>query len=227
MHLSRRLVGLYPRWWRRRYGDEMLALIEDRPLSTRDPFDLVRGAVDAWLHPPTRSWIPPIAALAGGGLWTVVAVAITAQPSPPDWPGYLLELVPLALAAVVLLLGATLGCALRAGDDHSRAAGLVSLIVFLGSVAWIGALALTLAAVAPPAALAAAQSIAVIGIVSVGVVLIRAGDAWVGSLLVIAGGSMLVPWIGAWVAYGATWTAIGIVLVLDRLGPADGGLRTA
>jgi hypothetical protein len=49
-----RLVRLYPRAWRERYEDEFLRLIEDRPPSRLERFDIVRGAIDAWLHPQVR-----------------------------------------------------------------------------------------------------------------------------------------------------------------------------
>jgi hypothetical protein len=49
-----RLVRLYPRPWRERYEDEFLRLIQDRPPSRLERFDIVRGAIDAWLHPQVR-----------------------------------------------------------------------------------------------------------------------------------------------------------------------------
>jgi hypothetical protein len=225
--MSPRLLRLYPGWWRRRYGEEILAVMADRPPVRGDRMDLLRGAADAWLHPASPSWVAPIASLSGGGLWTVVAAATVAQPTPPDWPGYLHELVPLALAAASLLLIAILGCALRAGHEHWRSIVLASSVVLAGSVGWIGAQLLTWAAIADPATLAVTQGVAMIGTIAVGIVLLRAGDSWVGSLLVVAGGVMLVPWTGAWLAFGAAWTAIGVVLVVDRLGRVDRGLRAA
>jgi hypothetical protein len=46
-----RLVALYPKSWRVRYEDEFLSLIEDRPPDALDRIDIVRGAIDARLHP--------------------------------------------------------------------------------------------------------------------------------------------------------------------------------
>ena len=46
-----RLVSLYPRTWRERYGDELLWLMTQRPPSFTDRIDIVRGAIDARLHP--------------------------------------------------------------------------------------------------------------------------------------------------------------------------------
>lgn len=50
-----RLLRLYPRSWRERYGEEFLGLILERPPSFADRVDIVRGAVDARLH----SQLPP------------------------------------------------------------------------------------------------------------------------------------------------------------------------
>ena len=44
-------LWLYPSRWRRRYGEEFAALIRDRGWSIATAFDVLRGAVDAWLHP--------------------------------------------------------------------------------------------------------------------------------------------------------------------------------
>lgn len=46
-----RLLGLYPRVWRRRYEAEFRALIKERPPTLLERFDIVRCALDAHLHP--------------------------------------------------------------------------------------------------------------------------------------------------------------------------------
>ena len=45
------ILRLYPRAWRERYGDELAALLEEHPSSLADQIDLIRGALDARLHP--------------------------------------------------------------------------------------------------------------------------------------------------------------------------------
>jgi hypothetical protein len=45
----KRLLRLYPAWWRRRYGTEALAILEGRPTTFAYCWDLVLGAIDAWL----------------------------------------------------------------------------------------------------------------------------------------------------------------------------------
>jgi hypothetical protein len=44
------LIRLYPRAWRERYQEEMLALLEQRPPTARDRLDILRGACDAHLR---------------------------------------------------------------------------------------------------------------------------------------------------------------------------------
>lgn len=45
------LVRLYPPSWRRRYGDELAALLAEQALSPAAVFDLMGGALDAWVSP--------------------------------------------------------------------------------------------------------------------------------------------------------------------------------
>ena len=45
------LLALYPPRWRRRYGDELRALIGSQPFSLHAAIDLIAGAIDAWLEP--------------------------------------------------------------------------------------------------------------------------------------------------------------------------------
>jgi hypothetical protein len=54
-----RLVALFPRSWRQRYGEEFEVLLEDSDLSLNDLLDLARGAWDARRHPQPH--------LGGGG----------------------------------------------------------------------------------------------------------------------------------------------------------------
>ena len=57
------LLRLYPRAWRERYGDEMLALLEAQPASLLDRLDLIGGAIDAHLHPQVRGAATPTRSL--------------------------------------------------------------------------------------------------------------------------------------------------------------------
>lgn len=64
-------LWLYPTRWRRRYGEEFAALIQDRGWSMVTGFDVVRSVVDAWLHPDLADTSaapqPAIASNARGG----------------------------------------------------------------------------------------------------------------------------------------------------------------
>jgi hypothetical protein len=103
-----RLVALYPRAWRDRYEVEFLALMADRSQTPRDRFDVLRGAVDARLHPqlrpspsvePDRGRTLPVgAALAvlAGVLWMATGLSFAGSPIDPylgykqtDWGGLL------------------------------------------------------------------------------------------------------------------------------------------
>jgi hypothetical protein len=92
-----RLLGLYPRAWRERYGDELVALLEEHPATLVDLIDLIRGALDARLHPQVGGSTRPdkasdvsqrilaLVAAAGGIAW-IVGVG-TALVLPPDMYG--------------------------------------------------------------------------------------------------------------------------------------------
>jgi hypothetical protein len=45
------LLKLYPRAWRRRYGDEVGSIVAAQSFSIALAIDLIAGAIDVWLHP--------------------------------------------------------------------------------------------------------------------------------------------------------------------------------
>lgn len=210
------LLRAYPRWWRERYRDEVEVLIEATPRRRGDRADILRGALDAWLHPPVPSRIPAVAALVGGGLWTVVAAGVLTQPAPPDWPGYIVDVLGAALVSVAFLLVALVGIAIRGFDAVGRPMGLLVLVAGAGYLAWMFALVGSMFATVDGPTLAAAQTLAMVATTAIGVALLRIGDEWIGSLVLLAGVALLVPWAGAWLAFGAAWTAIGVGLVIER-----------
>jgi ATP-dependent Clp protease ATP-binding subunit ClpC len=62
------LVALYPRGWRRRYGAELATLLDGQRFEPRAALDVLRGALDAHLHPELwRSTAVPSARLAEPG----------------------------------------------------------------------------------------------------------------------------------------------------------------
>ncbi len=48
------LLGLYPRAWRDRYGEEFLATVGHDRLHPQQVIDIVSGAIDAWLSADVR-----------------------------------------------------------------------------------------------------------------------------------------------------------------------------
>ncbi len=51
LRLARLIAALYPHAWRSRYEAELCALLEEAPLTPRTLIDLLRGALDAHVHP--------------------------------------------------------------------------------------------------------------------------------------------------------------------------------
>lgn len=65
-------LGLYPRWWRRRYGRELAALVEDSMNGWTTVFDVARGALVMQMK--LYRIIPLLAALTGASIATVLYV---------------------------------------------------------------------------------------------------------------------------------------------------------
>ena len=220
-----RLVRLYPRRWRARYEDEFLAVIDEGSIGRRDLLDIARGAVDAHLHPAEPSLVPGLAAVIGGGLWILATAPIAALPAPPDWPGYLLESLPVALLAVICLTVAVAGAWLRAdgrGGVLGRRIGRTGLVLaVVGQAGWAIALAATLAGLGYGAPVALASTLAGLGTVLVGLALARAGDWPIAGLLVVAPvllvvPTTLVPQGATWIGFGLAWAGVGIAELLGR-----------
>ena len=213
------LLRLYPAAWRERYEAEMLVILEQFHLGPRGRFDLARGAIDAHLHTPTR--LPALAALLAGGLWTFAGAGIVAQPTPPDWPGYLLEALPLVIVAVAAGGLATIGCWAIGSDDTGRPGNVAILLAIAGHVLWVIALAVALVEFGYGAETAVAQDLAAIGSLLVGIGLLRAGDEWLGGLLALGAAVMVFAWPIAWLGFGLAWTLVGVLLLarFDQIRP--------
>jgi hypothetical protein len=54
MVTAERLLRLYPRGWRDRYGDEFLEMVGPERLQLQQTIDIVFGAIDAWLSAEVR-----------------------------------------------------------------------------------------------------------------------------------------------------------------------------
>ena len=68
-----RLIALYPHSWRERYEEEFMALLSERPPDPLDRIDIVRGAIDARLHPQAdpRPSPEPLDPLPYNGPWSI------------------------------------------------------------------------------------------------------------------------------------------------------------
>jgi hypothetical protein len=145
-----RLIRLYPRQWRERYGDEFAAVLDERPLGPFDVADVVLGALDAHLHLrglgaasehgkgfSMSLRIGGYAAIAGGIVWlTAFVAASTFQEN--VWMGVL----ALALGSALLLL-ALVGLSAFQAREHPRLIWAAFIIPALGAcVALIGLVAM-------------------------------------------------------------------------------------
>lgn len=207
-----RLLRLYPRKWRDRYEDEMLALLDIAAVDWHGRADLVRGALDARMHAASR--LPGVAALIAGGLWTVAGAGVLAQPVPPDWPGHLLETLPLGVAAILAGTVALIGCWARASDRAGRYGAALAVIAVVAQLAWALALAAGFLGVADGATMAAGQAVGAVGCLAIGLLLLRAAEEPIGLILIAAPPVLLFGWPIAWLAFGLAWTGVGFILLL-------------
>jgi hypothetical protein len=215
------LLRLYPRAWRVRYEVEVAAMLELIDVTWRERLDLARGAMDAQLH---ASRVPAAAAFVAGGLWTIIGAAVVGQPVSPDWPGHLLETLPLAIGAVAAGAVAAIGCWARRSDRLGRRGVLVVSVAVLAHVLWAAALVGALVGVDYGASTAFAQDIGALGVLLLGLVVLRSGDERIGALLVIAPTVLLFGWPVAWLAYGLAWTIVAMLLL--AVDDEFGGLPT-
>lgn len=144
-----RLVRLYPYAWRARYEAEFHELIAERPASLVERFDIVRGALDAHLHPQVRrpgtlSLAPMpeedyrlarrlgLAALVGGMLWPIALGIASIGPVVYDGRGAYRDgsaAMPFLFLAIVLLVAGLLGHQIRLPEDARLARGSALLAI--------------------------------------------------------------------------------------------------
>lgn len=218
-----RLVALYPRAWRERYESEFLALMADRSPGPGDRLDVIRGAVDARLHPqldpanpgePEASrpeWLRSALAVLSGLLWAAAGVAFAASSVDPTLGYKRTEGAILLAVAAALFAGLTaLAVTLRLPGRHRAASG--GAIVAIG-----GALAMLL----PWPIVALGFFATVLGGATFGIAALSrlsgaGGLLGVASVLALGFNTedqralFLVP-------LGAAWILVGIVLAIRRV----------
>jgi len=205
-----RWLRLYPADWRARYADELAEVLAARPIDWHGRLDLIRGALDAHLHPLTAPDVGLLAPVVAGAAWIGAGAATLTEPVPPDWPGYLAWTLPLGLIGAVAALQVVLRVGRRSGLRAPAATGPALIAAAAGHVFWIACLALAIAGGPYGAVTAAVQSIAAVGTVTVGLVRWRVGDHPTAETVLIAGGAMLVPSPAAWLVAGAAWLVTAV-----------------
>jgi hypothetical protein len=137
------LIRCYPAGWRARYGDEFLALLEERPLGPYDVADILLGALDARLRsqraagPPERGFpmslrIGGIAAIIGAVLWAVAGLLSTGMYGIVD------DGVPVAMlmTGMIVLLVAVAGLSAFQARTHPGAIWVAFAVTAVGTLAF-------------------------------------------------------------------------------------------
>lgn len=113
-----RLLRLYPRAWRERYGHEFLAMVESESLHPTHAADIIRGALDAWLSADVRriTTATRVAPTAGGPM-TIKSLLICERNAPGVTPrdGLMGAGVMLGVSLLATILSAA---AVRSGQPH-------------------------------------------------------------------------------------------------------------
>jgi hypothetical protein len=224
-----RFIALYPRAWRDRYETEFLAILEEQPGGSLDHFDIVRGALDARLHPELAGgWQVrqprSVAALLTGGLAASAGLGWLA------WIGLILRdfrgwgngtpasadlMVLLSVAGALAATSAVLAIAISAGDTILPIGRLGAILAALGffltafgagmsmAIALVGVvvLAWSMAGLAIPRWLA-------IGWIGMAALALAA------MLAFVAGGGKDVGLLGLAVPYGVAWLLVGVSIAI-------------
>lgn len=133
-----RLIALYPAAWRARYEDEFAAVLASRPRSIGERVDILRGALDAHLHPqvpapdriPDRYGVAPLV-----GLPVLVGAVLIAANGPVQFDEYGTyrdgaAALPFFVLAVVLLSVGLYRLVDRLPDEAAwpRLAGWIAIV---------------------------------------------------------------------------------------------------
>jgi hypothetical protein len=142
------LLRCYPAEWRSRYGDEFLAILEERPLGPYDVADVLVGALDARLRSRRGGAdfnsegrglsmslrIGGIAAILGAVTWAVAGLISIGVAGNVD------DGVPVAMlmTGIVLLLVAVAGLSAFQARTHPGAIWVAFAVTTIGALAFFG-----------------------------------------------------------------------------------------
>jgi len=227
------LIRCYPARWRARYGDEFLAILEERPLGPYDVADIVLGALDARLRSRRDRAATPqgrgfTMSLRLGGIAAIVGAAILGFAWFTVFPGAI-SMEPIVLMAMFVVgLGALLVALTILSAFQARtlprlvwtafalaAVGVVAYVVGLLGLIGVTEGAVTSGSAAETAvtvAYAAGGLAAVVGFALFGVATYRSGElSRPGAVLLAAGPALMV---GAWlVAFTVAWDLGGLMML--------------
>jgi hypothetical protein len=227
------LIRLYPGFWRERYGDEFVELLQSRPPNVRDRLDIFRGALDARIHPQVTQELSP--RIASGSDRSLALAAVTVGALLSVWAG------------IIILAEPRWGMGSKVDDNliaASFAAGflaaLIAMVVLLAiayryahELGSIGAIGAIVAAGAFLLILGEADALGVLllplGTLMLGPGLARVIPSPIAALLVgatvgmtlsmfgfVASEGQQVLWLWLGIVYGPSWMLLGICL---RRGP--------
>jgi hypothetical protein len=244
-----RLVRLYPRPWRDRYEAEFLGLIAERPLTLIERFDVVRGALDARLHPQVRPVtdaepLPPepdadlrvarrlgFAAVIGAVLWPAAFAVAAMGPIRYDDYGAYRDggaAFPIIILAVALLAGGLIGHLIRlpANSWPARVSAGVAIpcLLLFGLAPWLFPFALTATGLIVVLAVAGLRSgawppLASLAVVAAGIAVAVIFAIGLASQPDRMSGGAL--FVAAGLALVPAWLAIGAVLLRPPVLSAD------
>jgi hypothetical protein len=238
------LIRCYPARWRERYGDEFLAILEERPLGPYDVADVLLGALDARLRSHGRRAVEHhgrgftmslriggIAAILGTLIWIVFFFMTS--------PGTAFQgaIVIVAFAGLVALLVAVTGLSAYQARSHPTLVWSAFAITAAGTVALLIGAAAELSPVGDggwnETLVVVGGCAAVLGSGLFGIATYRASAAMRGGAsLLVAGAALLVAmaifanaeWELGWllmfpalICFLGGWFALGVQAIrLDR-----------
>ena len=105
---AERLLRLYPRAWRERYGEEFLAMLGPDRLQLQQVIDIFSGAIDAWLSSDVRG-ATRVASATGGNVVKPIGVCERNQQRYTTRDGAIGAAIMITASALFAVLGTALG----------------------------------------------------------------------------------------------------------------------